>query len=131
MWCWFYDSFSRGLCAPGDPAAADCVFTGTMWPTRLTCENLFVNLAAAQAAAVGPPERVSPACSTRPAGWPCRTVTAAVAAQLQIVPATAKDTSTGLYPPFLAAITRRRRLAPAYPAWMSAAAPPAGPARWY
>ena len=31
-WCWFYDSFARGLVAPGDPAGADCVFTGVTWP---------------------------------------------------------------------------------------------------
>ena len=36
VWCWFYDQFARGLYAPGDPAAADCVFTGTQWPVRLT-----------------------------------------------------------------------------------------------
>ena len=35
-WCWFYESFTRGLVAPGDPAGADCVYVGSMWPPRLT-----------------------------------------------------------------------------------------------
>jgi hypothetical protein len=35
-WCWFYTSFARGLWPSGDPAGADCVFTGTLWPPRLT-----------------------------------------------------------------------------------------------
>ena len=36
VWAWFYDNFTRGLFAPGDPAAADCVYSGVTWPSRLT-----------------------------------------------------------------------------------------------
>ena len=50
-WCWFYESFSRGLYAPGDPAAADCVFVGTEWPTRLTTPTLYSNYPSQSASA--------------------------------------------------------------------------------
>ena len=36
VWAWFYDSFTRGLVAPGDPAGADCVFSGVTWASRMT-----------------------------------------------------------------------------------------------
>jgi hypothetical protein len=35
----FYDTFSRGLVAPGDPAGADVVLTATTWPVRLTTDR--------------------------------------------------------------------------------------------
>jgi hypothetical protein len=40
--CWYflYESLARGLYAPGDPADADCVFSGTTWGSRLTVANL-------------------------------------------------------------------------------------------
>lgn len=43
VWCWFYDSFARGLFSAGDPAAADCVLTGTLWPIRLSTPSQFTS----------------------------------------------------------------------------------------
>ena len=120
-WVWFYDSFTRGLFSPGDPAAADCVFTGTMWPSRLTSLRNDTNFAsqsvnarfAAIVTGLGAPGMSLPA------------VTGAVAAQNQTMLASASDTSTGvlLFPGYLTAV---RDAATDGIAWMQpTAAPPA------
>jgi hypothetical protein len=95
-WCWFYESFTRGLFAPGDPTDADCVYTGTLWPNRLVSEsdaNSFgaqscsarltsiVNQLAAQAGTLNLPA-----------------ITGSIAPQSQQMIANPVDSSTGLYP---------------------------------
>ena len=102
VWCWFYDSFARGLVAPGDPAGADCVYSGVTWPTRLTSlrnETGFPgqSIAARLAAIV---------TGMSAAGLYLPRVTGAAAAQSQLMSASAADTSTGvlLFPGYLAAV---------------------------
>ena len=123
-WCWFYDSFTRGLFAPGDPAAADCVFTGTMWPPRLTSvgdeTNFGAQTIAARFAAI-----VAGLNGARGSSLTLPAVTGAIAAQNQTISASPTDSSTGitLFPGYLAAI---RDAATDGIAWMAAtAAPPA------
>jgi hypothetical protein len=38
-WAWFYNTLTRGLYAPGDRLAADCVFSGDSWPLRMTADT--------------------------------------------------------------------------------------------
>ena len=131
-WCWFYDSFARGLYAPGDTQAADCVFTGTMWPSRLTTPS---------ADTAFPSQSVNARLTAivswlngQLAGMNLPPITAQIAAQSQTVPAAVADATTGQYPSYLAFI---RAAAANGVAWMSAAASPGAPgtlilnyARW-
>jgi hypothetical protein len=129
-WCWFYDSFTRGLVAPGDPMGADCVFTGTMWPTRLTAERNDTGYPSQSVSA-----RMAAIVSTLNTGYLyLPAVTGAAATQSQLVTATTIDANTNGYPSFLAVV---RAAAPLGVAWMSAAGGAGGPgsltlnyARW-
>ena len=136
VWAWFYDSFTRGLVVPGDPAGADCVYTGTTWPSRMTTPTQFTSYpaqsVAARVAALAASINAQAAYLHLPA------TTASTAAQSQTVPATAADTSTpltGYYPSFLAVL---RAAAADGVGWLSAGtAGPLGPgalvinyARW-
>lgn len=90
-WCWFYESLSRGLYAPGDPADADAVFVGTPWPTRLTTPRWDGNFpqqsaAARMAAIVNLLNTANPSMSLP-------VVTGNIAGQGQIVPAIAYTTT--------------------------------------
>ncbi|HZZ55702.1 MAG TPA: hypothetical protein VFE26_15625 [Trebonia sp.] len=114
-WCWFYDTFSRGLFAPGDPSAADCVFVGTSWPSRLTAPTLYSNY---------PAQSVSARLNAVVASWTAASpgfvlpaVTGNIASQNQTVLAAPID-SSGYYPPFLQTV--RDAAAPGA-AWLSAA----------
>jgi hypothetical protein len=130
-WCWYYDSFTRGLIAPGDPTGADSVFVGSAWPTRLTTGRQDTNFGLQTANA----RLQSIVGAMNNAGLMLATVNANLAAQSQQVPAAAAD-STGLAYPSLLASTRTA--AANGVAWMSAAeANPGGPgvltlnyARW-
>lgn len=104
VWAWFYDNFTRGLFAPGDPAAADCVYSGVTWPSRLTSlrnetgfpsQSVSARLAAIVAGLGGGSGQLYlPRVSGNTAG------------QSQQMLAAAGDTSTGvlLYPGYLAAL---------------------------
>lgn len=100
-WCWFYDSFTRGLFAPGDPQAADCVYTGTLWPARLTSLNTSTNLPSASASS-----RLSTIVTRLNAlsAYQLPNIVAQIAGQSQVLPASVADSQTGLFPSFLAAI---------------------------
>ena len=102
VWCWFYDNFARGLYAPGDPAAADCVYSGVTWPTRLTSLRNETGFAAGSVAA----RFAAIVAGLGAAGLYLPKVTGAVAAQSQQMLASAADTSTGvlLFPGYLAAV---------------------------
>jgi hypothetical protein len=103
-WCWFYDSFTRGLYAQGDPADADAVFVGTPWPDRLKNP---------QQAPLLPSQSVTARLNaivgqlngtTYPLQLPA--VSASIATQNQVLPA-AKTVALGAYnlsPDFLAQI---------------------------
>ena len=126
VWCWFFDSFTRGLVAPGDPSGADCVYTGTPWPLRITSFSQFTNFAA---------QTVAARLSTVVAGLNAHgntnelqlpAVSANVAAQSQSMVAVANvgSTATGVvYPSWLQSI---RDAAPNGVAWLSGAAQSGG-----
>jgi hypothetical protein len=120
-WCWFYDSLARGLYAPGDPADADTVFTGSLWPLRATnqrgAETSFpVQSVAARLAAVANLMNSSAYLSYPP-------VAAAVAGQAQNVAATAQNTTTMTWPGLLDVV--RDAAAPGV-AWLAPAGAAAG-----
>ena len=128
VWCWFYDSFTRGLYSPGDPAAADCVFTGTPWPIRLSTPSQFTNypsqsvsarlaaIAATLSAHGGSSELYLPAVSANVAAQSQTMVANPVAS----MPA---GTVGAYYSPYLQSI--RDAAAPGV-AWMAPAAAPGG-----
>jgi hypothetical protein len=95
-WCWFYDSLTRGLYAPGDPTDADTVFTGVTWPTRLLNPQ-YANLFAAQTVAARLTSTVAWMNGTTTGGggatWGLPTVSAAIAAQGQSVAAQVHDSN--------------------------------------
>ena len=114
-WCWFYDAFTRGLVAPGDPAGADCVFQGVTWAARMTDLRQDTNYPA-QSVAV---RLAAVAASMGAAVVNLPPVAANIAAQTQAVPAAAPDsTYTTMYPGFLAVV---RDAATNGVAWLSAA----------
>jgi hypothetical protein len=115
-WCWFYESFTRGLYAPGDPTDADCVYVGDTWPPRLTSNRLDTNYPAQSAAA-----RLTAAAATMATpGMILPAVSAFVAAQTQGMAAAAANSNDGSYPGVLPAV--RDAAAPGL-AWLAATAP--------
>lgn len=104
VWAWFYDSFTRGVVAPGDPAGADCVFSGTTWPARLTANRNETTYPAQSVAA----RLAALVASMGQTGIRLPKVSANVAAQSQTVAATAAvQTSTQgdvVYPGYLALV---------------------------
>ena len=125
-WCWFYDSFTRGLVAPGDPAGADCVFSGTQWPLRFTTWTQFTNYPAQSAAA-----RLAAVVATlnAQAGASALNMPAVagnIAPQTQLVPAAPlqqQPSAFQFYPAYLQTV---RDAATNGIAWMSAAAQSGG-----
>jgi hypothetical protein len=105
-WAFFYDSFARGLYAAGDPTDADCVFSGTQWPARLTepRPNAETSWPAQSANA-----RLS-AIAANLAGTPgsnmiLPVVTSSIAGQSQTVAATAMTSDPGsMWPGYLTVI---------------------------
>ena len=114
-WYWLFESFARGLYAPGDPNQADCMFTGSPWPARLTTERSALSFpaqsVAARLAAIAANMNSTVALHIPP-------VAASIAGQSQTAPATVADSSTGMYPSYLQQI---RDAASPGVAWMSAA----------
>lgn len=115
-WYWLFESLARGLYAPGDPGAADCVFTGSPWPSRLSSGRPGLSFPA-QSVSARLTALASAMNSDSTLSLPA--VGAAVAAQSQTATATAVDTSTGVYPSYLAQI---RDAASPGVAWMAAQA---------
>jgi hypothetical protein len=118
-WCYFYETFARGVFTPGDPMAADCVFTGTTWnPSYLNArpQTAF----AAQAVTARLNAIVASIATVNTAGVP---ITAAVATQNQQCPAVVAD-SNGHGPSYLQSI---RNAAADGVAWLAASAPIGGP----
>jgi hypothetical protein len=131
-WCWFYDSLTRGLYAAGNPLDADAVFTGTPWPSRLVTPtndgNFPAQSASARLAALVNRLNTSANRLTLP------TITGAVAAQSQMVPATVTSGTIGYYPDYLSIV---RDAATNGVAWWTPVAGATGPgtltlnyARW-
>lgn len=118
-WCWFYDTFSRGLVAPGDPQGADCVFTGNTWPNRLTTDTTFTNFASHSVA-----NRFAAIISALTAATYLHLplIRGAIAAQTQLVTAAALNTQDNLYPSVLALV---RDAASPGVAWLAPTGPPA------
>ena len=101
-WCWFYNTLTRGLFAPGDPAAADCVFAGDTWPVRLTADVFTGYADASNRPAESANARLNNLADLAItgntwAGWQLPAMTKQVAAQGQLVPAT---TYSGSGPPW-------------------------------
>jgi hypothetical protein len=120
-WCWFYDTFARGLFAPGDPAGADCVFTGLTWPlwwtnprpqTQFPAQTVSARIAAV-ATQIG---------AVFGSNFPV--VSSDVATQNQLCEATVPDTTTGFYPGFLQVL--RDAAATGVASLVATAAPAAG-----
>ena len=113
-WCWFYESVTRGLFAPGDPIDADCVYIGSTWAARMANPNPAAGYPAqsvsARLAAV-----VATLASTT-SGINLPPITASVASQNQRVVALAAD-ANGLYQGWLQTV--RDAAAPGV-AWLSA-----------
>lgn len=112
-WHWIYESLARGLYAPGDPAAADCVFTGSAWPSRLTTLTAAANFPAQSVNA-----RLTALAANLNANLQLHLppVAANIAGQTQVAAATAADSTTGLYPSYLQQI---RDAASPGVAWLS------------
>jgi hypothetical protein len=118
-WCYFYDSFARGLYAPGDPTDADCVFTGSPWPTYLTNPRTQTSFPSQSVTA-----RLNAiVASIRSILTGLPPMVGSIAGQSQAVAATVADQS-GNYPNYLQAI---RDAAADGVAWLSASAPAGGP----
>jgi hypothetical protein len=130
-WCWFYDSLTRGLYPAGDPADADCVYTGTPWPARLTGVRTETNFPAQSAAARM--AAIVNVCNTTGDPLTLPTVTGAIAAQSQIVAAAPAQSPFG-FPGILESV---RDAATNGVAWWTPVAAATGPgtltlnyARW-
>jgi hypothetical protein len=98
-WCWFYDTVSRGLYAPGDPLGADVVFQGVTWPARLTGNTVGWSVPAQPVST-----RLGTIVSYMNSGLNLPTVTGAIATQNQLVTAITWDTGTSLSPGVLDAL---------------------------
>jgi hypothetical protein len=105
-WAWFYNTLTRGLYAPGDPAAADCVFAGDTWPLRMTTDTFTsyfdANNRPAESSAARLGNLADQAVATT--GWHLPAIAKVIAAQSQLVPATTITTGG---PP------------PSWPSWLS------------
>jgi hypothetical protein len=118
-WCWFYDSFARGLYAPADPLDADCVYTGLTWPGRYT-NNLTLAVGSLR-----PVESVTARLGAAVAQmnqsgyYPPAVVAGSFAAQSQTLPAQTQQTGDE-YPGIL---TMVRDAASDGVAWLSATPP--------
>jgi hypothetical protein len=113
-WAWFYNTFTRGLYAPGDKAAADCVFSGDTWPVRMTA-NTFTAYGNSGRPAESANARLNDladkaANSSTWLGdiysWRMPAIVKAIAAQSQTVPAvpTVNYNTNGQYPSWLALV---------------------------
>lgn len=117
-WCWFYDSLTRGLFAPGDPQSSNCVFTGTPWAARLVSENTITNFRSQSAS-----DRLNAIVAAlvgQRANLSLPAITGAIANQSQMLPIVAYNTSTDLYPSYLQSV---RDAAGNGVAWLAATAP--------
>jgi hypothetical protein len=118
-WCWFYDSFTRGVYAAGDPTDADCVYTGTPWPMRATNPRYETNFPVASVNARL--NAVVTLLSNAYIWYPH--VAANVAGQTQTCAAVAVNSDDGTYESILQVV---RDSAATGVAWLSAVGAPRG-----
>ena len=112
-WCWFFESLTKGLYAPGDPLDADLVWTGTTWPFRFTAP-ITLNGMAAQPADSRLTTIVNRLNNNR-GNLQIPVTSGAIAAQSQMVAANQAD-QNGLFPSWLQEV---RNAAPNGVAWLA------------